>query len=124
MELGKHVVDKTILDVNGYRAGKVDDLVLAETDSTEDDGLPPLNVVSLVTGPLALARNYPTPVAWLARRVYQALGIGKPRPIEVAWDQVVAIDVVVHVDLDREQSELRVVSQAAADRFIARLPGA
>jgi len=123
VELGKHVVDKELLDRDGLRGGKVDDLVL-EIAAPTDGELPPPRVVALVSGPFALARNLPRPLRWAACVVYRLLGIVDPRPVEIPWARITAIDVVVHVDLDREAAGLTALQDAVARRLIGRLPGA
>ena len=123
MELGKHVVDKELLDCRGLRGGKVDDLVL-ETTPAADGSLPAPRVVALVSGPCALARNLPGPLYGLVRAVYGLCGVADPRPVEIAWDRVRAIDVVVHAEVDREAVGLTALQDAVARRLIERLPGA
>ena len=123
MDLGKHVVDKELLDCSGLRGGKVDDLVLEIAEPAGGEALPP-RVVALVSGPFALARNLPWPLQWLARAVYRLFGVADPRPVEIAWEGIMAIDVVVHVDVDREAVGLTVLQDAVARRLIGRLPGA
>ena len=123
MELGKHVVDKELLDCRGLRGGKVDDLVL-ETKEAADGALPAPRVVALVSGPFALGRNLPRPLRWPVRAVYRLFGVPDPRPVEIPWDRIMAIDVVVHVDVDREAAGLTALQDAVARRVIERLPGA
>lgn len=120
MDLGKHVVDKELLDVHGLRAGKVDDLLLVVPDTAEGS-LP--EVAAIITGPLALSRHLPRCVQWLARHTYRLLGVADPRPATLPWSRVTAIDVVVHTDVDRAEARLLAVQDAVARRFISRLPG-
>lgn len=124
MDLGKHVLDKELIDRNGLRAGKVDDLLLELPASTGDAPLPEPEVVAIVTGPLALSRNLPRPFPWLARRLYQLLGVARPEPVEVPWSRVTHIDVIVHADLVREEAGLTALADAVARRVIDHLPGA
>jgi sporulation protein YlmC with PRC-barrel domain len=122
MDLGKHVVDKEILDCQGRRAGKVDDLLL-EIGEPSEHGLPAPAVVAMLSGPLALARNLPRPLCWLMRQVYRLLGVADPHPVEIPWERVSAIDVVVHTDIDRTAAGLTAVPDAVVRRVIGRLPG-
>lgn len=124
MDLGKHVLDKELIDRNGLRAGKVDDLLLELPQPTDDGALPEPEVVAIVTGPLALARNLPRPCPWFARQIYRLLGVSEPEPVAVPWSCVTHIDVVVHADLVREEAGLTALADAVARRFIGRLPGA
>ena len=122
MDLGKHVMDKELLDRRGLRAGKVDDLVL-ELPGAEDAPATP-EVVAIVTGPLALSRSMSAPLRWLARQAYRLLGLADPRPLELPWGVVAAIDVVVHLDVDRDHAGVMALQQAVERRYIDRLPGA
>ena len=123
MELGKHVVDKELMDCKGLRAGKVDDLLLEIEEPTDGHLTPPV-VRAIITGPTALSRDLPPPLAWLGRQLQRWLGVPNPQPIEIAWEHVQRIDVAVHLDVDRVEAGLTITQQAAARRFIARLPGA
>jgi hypothetical protein len=119
MQLGKHVLDKSLLDARGKRAGKVDDLLLM----LPDDGGRPV-VEAILTGPLALAEESP---AWLRRPaalVYRLLGLAHPRPRRVRWQDVTTIDVAVHLGCERDAAGLNPLGEAVARRFIDRIPGA
>jgi hypothetical protein len=124
MELGKHVVDKGILDRDGRRAGKVDDLILEchELGAAGDAAEP--EVLAIVSGPLALVRNMPAGIRGFAFHVYRLAGIARPQPTEVAWKHVAAIDVMVHLDISREAAGMATLEQAVERRFIRRIPGA
>jgi hypothetical protein len=58
------------------------------------------------------------------RALYRLFGAPDPRPVEIPWDRMTAIDVMVHVDVDREASGLTVLQDAVARRLLERLPGA
>jgi sporulation protein YlmC with PRC-barrel domain len=122
MDLGRHVVDKEILDCDGLRGGKVDDLLL-ELEGPTGHGLPAPEVVAIISGPLALARNLPRPLYWLAHQVYRLLGVTDAHPVEIPWERVTAIDVVVHTDVHRGDVGLSALPEAVARRLIGRLPG-
>ena len=122
MELGKRVVDKELIDQNGRRIGKVDDLLIALPDGL-GGGRPP-QVAAIVTGPMALSRHLPRWWGWLARRVYRLLGVPDPQPIAIPWSAVDHIDVTIHVGVDRYFIGATRVADAAAQRYVARVPGA
>lgn len=124
MDLGKHVVDKELLDRDGLRAGKVDDLLLEIGEPRADGVLPTPAVVAIICGPMALAIDMPRPIQWLARQIYRLLGVANPQPVEVGWEHVTAIDVVVHLDLARDEMGVMDVANAVNRRYIGRLPGA
>lgn len=123
MELGKHVLDKGLLCKDGLRGGKVDDLVLDLGEPRADGTLPLPEVVAIITGPLALSQTLSRPLRWLARQGYHLLGLADPRPVELPWQVVSRIDVVVHLDVDRDAAGLLALHHAVVRRYIARLPG-
>lgn len=124
MDLGKHVVDKELLDRNGLRMDRVDDLVLELGERLPDGSLPSPEVAAIVSGPMALEGSVSGLTSWLARQIYRLLGLRDPRPAEVPWSDVTAIDVAVHVDVDRGDSGGVALSKAVERRYIGRLPGA
>lgn len=124
MELGKHVLDKEMLDRDGRRAGKVDDLLLDVPALDAAGGSPAPELAAIISGPLALAQNLPHWVQWLARHGYRLLGLPQPAPVEIAWRDVVAIDVTVHLRVPGEQSGWHALEESVRRRFIGRLPGA
>lgn len=124
MDLGKHVLDKELLDREGWRAGRVDDLLLEIHEPDQNGGLPAPGVKAILSGPLAMSRNLPRPLFWLARWLYRLLGVPDPHPIEIPWSAVTAIDVVVHLDVDRREAGLMRLQDAVERRYIRRLPGA
>lgn len=123
MDLGKHVVDKAMLDCDGRRAGLVDDLVM-EVERRADGRLAEPEVVAIVSGPLALCGRGPALVGRLARWIYRLLGLADPHPAEIPWRTVTAIDVVVHLDEARQAAGLDALADAVERRFIRRIPGA
>jgi sporulation protein YlmC with PRC-barrel domain len=124
MDLGKHVLDKEIIDRADRRAGTVDDLLLEIAEPGPDGTIPPPEVVAIVSGPMALAGDESRPVRWLARTLYRLLGLSDPRPVELPWSAVTAIDVVVHLDVDRDDAGMNALQDAVRRRYIERLPGA
>lgn len=124
MDLGKHVVDKELLDRNDLRMGRVDDLVLEMGEPLPAGSLPAPRVAAIVSGPMALEGIVSTPASWLARHIYRLLGLHDPRPVEIPWCRVTAIDVTVHVDVERDDSGAVALSKAVERRYIGRLPGA
>lgn len=124
MDLGKHVVDKELLDRDGLRAGKVDDLILEIGDAGTDGAPPPPEVRAILTGPMALSADLPRPVRGLTRLLYRLLGLARPESVTIGWEHVTAIDVVVHLDIDRQRAGIMALAEAVDRRFIGRLPGA
>lgn len=110
LDLGLRVVDRQLLDSEGRRCGKVDDLALEGGPGKE------LVVVAILSGP----------DVWRARagvlgRV--AAWIGGGGRVRVPWDEVE--HVAAHVKLKRRASELGL--GGGDDRlrpFIAKIPDA
>ncbi len=123
VDLGKHVADKSILDRNDRYVGKVDDLVLELSGAGEGTSDSP-RVVAMVSGPLALARYLPGPFRALARALYRLVGLEHPGPIEIPWEDVAAIDVAVHADVERGELGALALADAVDRTIISRLPGA
>ncbi len=118
MHLGRDVLDKEILDCEGFKGGKVDDLLLELRA-----GEPPV-VRAILTQHGALARLLGSTLArlstWLRARV---LAMGpEVAPVEIGWDHVTRIDVAVHLDLDRKRADLLRSAEAVWERWISRLP--
>jgi len=118
MQLRREVLDKEILDCEGFKGGKVDDLLLELRA-----GEPPV-VRAILTQHGALARllgpHLARLSAWLRARV---LAMGpEVVPVEIGWEHVTRIDVAVHLDLDRKTVDLMRSEDAIWERWISRLP--
>jgi hypothetical protein len=122
-ELGGWVVDRGLIDRNGRRAGVVDDLIIELPDPGDRSALPLPRVLALQTGPMALSENLWPPLRALARLIYRLLGLPHAQPIEIPWEHVAAMDVVVRLDLSREEAGLDCLDEAVRRRFIDRIPG-
>ena len=122
-ELGGWVVDRGLIDRNGCRAGVVDDRIIEMPDPGDGAALPLPRVLALQTGPMALSENLWPPLRLVARGIYRMLGLPHARPIEIPWEHVAAVDVVVHLDLSREEAGLDLLAEAVRRRFIDRIPG-
>jgi sporulation protein YlmC with PRC-barrel domain len=120
IRLGRDVLDKEMLDRDGYKAGKVDDLLLELRA-----GARPV-VLGIVTQHGALARLLGRRIErWAARLRRAVLGFGDDvTPIAIGWEHVTRIDVTVHIDLERKQAGLLRSEQAIWERWICHLPGA
>ena len=124
MDLGKHIVDKSILDKDERNAGKVDDILLEISNQVEVGKVCQPVVKAIITGPLALAYYWPQPLNWLAGFLYRLLGVKQPKVVEIPWEEIKFIDVVVHLNRGREELGLDQLDRAVLNRFINRLPGA
>jgi len=118
MYLARDVLDKEILDRDGFKGGKVDDLLL----EWRADG-PPM-VRALVTQHGALARLLPGPLRRLGRWLRHAVLDLDPdlAPVEIAWRHVTRIDVTVRISglfRDAFPNLVRLLNQAVD--LVARL---
>lgn len=121
------VMNHAILDRNGRRAGRVDDVLFDVSDearqgdgSTAGRASRALVLRAVVSGPLP--RPTPRVLRSFFRLSYLACGIRDPRPAVVDWRHVEAIDALVHLDVDRDEAGLRTVDRSVL-RVIARIPG-
>jgi sporulation protein YlmC with PRC-barrel domain len=116
MRLASDVLDKEILDADGLKAGKVDDIVLELRD-----GEPPL-VRAIVTGQGLgqIGGAISAASAWLGR-VLLGPELGDAA-VEIGWQHITRIDVTVHIDLKREQAGLQRVDEAVWERWVKHLP--
>ena len=118
MHLAREVLDKEILDRDGFKGGKVDDLLL------ELRGDEPPVVRAILTQHGALARVLgDRPAHWAAWLRTHILGLGADvAPVEIGWEHVTRIDVTVHIDLNRADADLLRSERAIWERWISRLP--
>src|SRR5947209_7619450 len=97
MYLGADVLDKQLLDRDGRKAGKVDDLVLELRPGERP------TISALVTGHGAMLHLLPSFLARLVRRLEaHVAGVPDAEPFVIGWEHVTKIDVTVHIDLERE----------------------
>lgn len=114
------IIDHALLDADGRRAGRVDDLQFELVPRAEDAGRPKLLLRAIVSGPMP--RPMPRAVAAIARMAYRVAGVRNPQAATVAWSHVGAINAFVHLDVQRGDAGLRAVDEGAL-RLIRRLPG-
>ncbi len=117
IQLARDVLDKEILDHAGFKAGKVDDIVLELPD-----GDLPL-VRALVTQEYLANQLGGRVGRMLSGMVRLLFGTPiNPAPIEIEWGRITRIDVTVHVDLDREQEGLQRTERFVWGQWIRHLP--
>ncbi len=118
--LGQQVVDRALVSKDERRCGMVDDLVI--TMRADPPGEFP-RVEAIVAGPMALSCRWPQPLRWSVRLFYRCLGLKQPAPVQLPWDCVDRIGVVVTLVVDRDQTGLNRLAAAVSHRFIRKLPG-
>lgn len=113
-------MDHAIIDREGRRAGRVDDIQLEIKPGQAQGERPELVLSAIVSGPLP--RPTPKPFRLLARFCYRLCGVVDPQPALLDWKHVQAIDALVHVDVERVAAGLRAVDESVR-RFIEVIPG-
>jgi sporulation protein YlmC with PRC-barrel domain len=120
MLLAREVLDKQVVDRDGHKVGKVDNIVLELRE-----GERPV-VVAIVGGHGALASELGGTAerigAWLRRFLLGEEGT-KP-PSRVGWEHVTQIDVVVHLDTERSESGYMSTEDAIWKRWLRGIPWA
>jgi sporulation protein YlmC with PRC-barrel domain len=113
------LMDQNLIDSEGERAGRVDDIVV------EDVFDRPARVVALLAGCDAKSRHLGRPVQRLSLWLHWVLGLRGPiEPIVIAWEHVERVENDVILNVTSGELGLNRVNQAAARRFIGRIPGA
>jgi sporulation protein YlmC with PRC-barrel domain len=116
-DLSLSLLDRQILDKDGYAAGKVDDV---ELESTE--GSAPY-VVALLSGPGALSPRIGgrlgRRIASVRKRLRRA-----DDPARVSFGVVTRIDDAVHVNVSRHDLPDGHSDEWAREHFIDKIPGA
>lgn len=117
MDLFRDVMDKQVVDCDGHKIGKVDDLILQL-----EPGQDPI-VSALVTGHGSLAPllggRIASVVTWFRSIL---LGEADREPDVIPWNHVSRIDVVVHLDLDRWKGGFMDTEQDIWHRWVSHLP--
>ena len=118
---GLQLLDRQLVDADGYLAGKVDDLELQFDDS--EDGLPV--VVAILSGPGALAGRVGgrigTWVAALHRRLHEE---HEPDPARVPFEFVAGIHEEIELRVPRSELESNRSEEWAWDVVVSKIPGA
>lgn len=116
--LGFHVLDRQLLDRDGRRCGKVDDIEL-----TRDDATGSLFVTAIVCGPGVLLRRlgHRRLGDWL-RRLVQLLDGGED-PARIPIRHVAELGSHVSLALDAHQLATHGTERWVRDHVVAHIPG-
>jgi hypothetical protein len=115
MHLVYRVLDDQLVDVDGERCGRVDDLEL-----TGDPG-GPLELTAVLTGRGVYAGRMPRRLRGLAARLF-GIEIAGRTVNRVPWEEVAEIDTAVH--LRRKAADLGLSrSEEAVGRVLEKVPG-
>jgi len=117
--IGFHLLDRQLVDRDGYPVGKVDDVELAPGA----DGTP--TVVALLVGPRALGARmggwFGRWIANVARRLHPT---ADPAPLRIAWERVDRVDSAVYLNVSRDLLPEPVLETWLRDHVIDHIPGA
>jgi hypothetical protein len=109
-DVGYWLLDDQIVDSEGGRCGRVDDV--------EFEGGPgkPATMVAIRTGPGAARRRFPSRLRWLGRLFPDV-------EVRVPWSEVAEIDVVVELKKPARDYGLG-AGDRQARKLVERIPGA
>jgi sporulation protein YlmC with PRC-barrel domain len=112
------LMDQGLVDSNGMRCGRVDDIVVDETA-----GHPP-RVVALLAGGGAKSRQLWEPLHRVSLWLHALLGVPQPiEPAVIPWEMVERVEGDVFLKRPANDLGLNRLNRAAAERFIGRIPG-
>jgi hypothetical protein len=114
MDLVYRVLDDQLVDVDGRRCGRADDL---EFDG--DLGAPP-RLYSILSGSGVWWRRLPRPLRGVGERVFGSGVVGED-VIRVPWEQVDHLDTVIHLKAKARELGLG-QGDDRLEPFIAKLP--
>jgi sporulation protein YlmC with PRC-barrel domain len=114
MDAVYRLLDQQLVDVDGRRCGRVDDL---EFDGGLGD---PPRLHGILSGSGAWHRRLPRPLRPLGKRVFGAGVIGKDA-IRVPWEQVEEVDAVVRLKAKARELGLG-QGDARQARHVEKLP--
>lgn len=121
--LGLEVLDRQLLDSDGHRCGKVDDLLLG-LPGDDTDGKAPI-VTHILAGPGALGDRLHGWMGRVARTMWRRLNPDvEVSRIELPWSVVAKVDREVHLTVSSGDAGLEDVENWLADRLISKLPKA
>ena len=115
MDLGHRVLDDQLVDADGTRCGRVDDIELSGAPGE------PLVLTGLLTGRGAYAARLPRRLRGLATRLFGADVRGRTVR-RIPWEEVA--DVTVRVELRGRAADLGLDGEEATRRWVEKLPGA
>jgi sporulation protein YlmC with PRC-barrel domain len=118
-DLSLSLLDRQVIDKDGFAAGKVDDLELEWPE-----GEPPY-VTKILSGPGALSRRIGGRAGrWMAALHVRLHESPNPGPAEVSFGVVTKIDDAVHISVSREDLPSARFASWIRCLLVDRIPGA
>jgi sporulation protein YlmC with PRC-barrel domain len=119
IDILSELMDQVIVDRNGERCGRVDDIVV------EDVYDRPARVVALLAGGGAKSRQLGKWAHRLSVWLHRLLGVPPPiEPAYIPWSAVARVETDVTLKASADEAGLERVNEAVRRRFIGRIPGA
>ncbi|HEX7303843.1 hypothetical protein [Lentzea sp.] len=119
MRIDFDLLDRQIVDLDGYLVGKADDVELG----VGEDGRP--FVAAVLVGHHALGRRIGGVLgrcmAAVARRLHAT---GDPRPLRIPFDRVAEVGSALRLDVRHELLDTPALELWLRDNVIGRIPGA
>jgi hypothetical protein len=112
IDLGFMVMDRQLIDSEGRRCGKVDDLELEGAPGEE------VKVVAIVSGPEAWRAGKHGPIGWITARLFG----GSDATALVHLDTIDELGPVIKLKLPAAELQLGQGDDRAAE-FVRRIPG-
>jgi sporulation protein YlmC with PRC-barrel domain len=114
-----HLLDRQIVDLDGYLVGKADDIELGTTE----DGRP--FVAAILVGHHALGRRIGGVVGrWMAAVARRLHTTGDPQPLRIPFERVAEIGSAIRLDVRHELLDTPALELWLRDHVIGRIPGA
>ena len=121
LDAGVALLDRQLVDKDGYLAGKVDDL---EFDDPGEPSRRP-RLTAILAGPGALAGRLGGPAGrWLAAVSVRLRAPGQQGPARVPWRDVDEVGSAVKLRVGRDQLGTDAGEDWVREHLIGRIPGA
>ena len=119
MKIVRTVLNQGLLDSEGTRCGRVDDIAVEDTFAR------PARVIALISGPGAKTAHSPRWARAVSRAVHRLLGMGgRFEPAVIPWEEVEHIGTHVELSTTAKDLALDRLNRAVARRYIRWIPGA
>jgi hypothetical protein len=121
IDAGLQLLDRQILDSEGWMAGNVDDLEL----TFPEEGTGPPIVTAILAGPGALARRIGGRLgAWIESVQVRLHPNEQPGPARISFGVVKRFDNHVELSVPKEELEVDLLERWVREHIIEKIPGA
>ena len=108
--IGYRILDDDLIDCDGLRCGKVDDVEIEGEPGGE------ARITAILVGPGAGARRLPEKLQRVAKRIFG------DEVVRVEWEEIEDVDTVVRLKRSAEELGLGAGDRRLGER-VARIPG-